>query len=83
MDKQEYQELKANPLFKKFQQYLTDYRSDLMERWAQGAYQPTNPDSLMAVARCQMADELATLDDDSISEFYRNNGGQDAARNPS
>jgi hypothetical protein len=25
----------------------------------------------MAVARCQMADEIATLDDDSIAEFYR------------
>jgi hypothetical protein len=26
----------------------------------------------MAVARCQMADEIATLEDDSIAEFYRN-----------
>ena len=73
MSKEEYQELKGNPLFKKFQQYLTDYRSDLMERWAQGAYPPANLNSTLAIARCQMADELATLDDDSISEFYRNN----------
>ena len=71
MTKDEYQELKASPLFKKFNQYLLDYRSQLMERWAQGAYHPDNPESLMAVARCQMADELATLDDDSISQFYR------------
>jgi hypothetical protein len=27
----------------------------------------------MAVARCQMADEIATLDDDWIAEFYRKN----------
>jgi hypothetical protein len=28
---------------------------------------------MMAVARCQMADEIATLEDDSIAEFYRTN----------
>jgi hypothetical protein len=27
----------------------------------------------MAVARCQMADEIATLDDDWIANFYRKN----------
>jgi hypothetical protein len=28
----------------------------------------------MAVARCQMADEIATLEDDSIADFYRKEG---------
>jgi hypothetical protein len=27
----------------------------------------------MAVARCQMAEEIVTLDDDWIANFYRNN----------
>jgi hypothetical protein len=46
-----------------------------MNRWAQGAMSAPQEQS-MAVARCQMADEITTLDDDSISEFYRNNKGE-------
>jgi hypothetical protein len=42
-----------------------------MEKWAQGSLPPESPDNLMAVARCQMADELVTLDDDAIGQFYR------------
>ena len=71
MSKEEYQQWKDHPLTQQFHQYLRDYRQTLMEKWAQGGYQPTSPESLMAVARCQMADEIATLDDDWIAEFYR------------
>lgn len=70
MTKEEYQQWAAHPQTKQFHQYLTDYRKQLMERWAQGAL--TGDDSLMAIARAQMADEIVNLDDDSISEFYRN-----------
>jgi hypothetical protein len=34
----------------------------------------------MAVARCQMADELATLEDDWIAEFYRTNQVKEGAQ---
>jgi hypothetical protein len=44
-----------------------------MEKWAQGDYLPDNPETLMAVARCQMADELADLADDWIADFYCTN----------
>ena len=79
MTKEEYQELKGNPLFKKFHQYLRDYRQELMNRWALGAVS-TPQDQTMAVARCQMADEIVTLDDDSISQFYSNNKGESDVR---
>ena len=69
MTADEYQRWKDDPLTVKFHQYLTDYRQDLMERWARGAIQ--SPDDLMAVARCQCCLEIVELDDDSISEFYR------------
>lgn len=73
MTKEEYQEWAAHPLTQRFRQFLKDYRAALMEKWAQGSLQPNSPDSLMAVARCQMADELTTLDDDAIPQFYRSN----------
>ena len=69
MIREEYQLWAEHPQTKKFHQYLSDYRAQLMERWAQGAL--TGDDSLMAIARAQMADEIVNLDDDSISEFYR------------
>lgn len=75
MTKDQYEEWAAHPLTKQFHQYLTDYRQHLMDRWAQG--QLASPqDQMMAVARCQMADEITTLDDDSISEFYRTTKGE-------
>jgi len=40
-----------------------------MERWAQGKL--SEVDNLMAIARAQMADDIMTLDDDSISQFYQ------------
>jgi len=70
MSKEEYQQWKDHPLTKQFHQYLKDYRQVLMEKWAKGGYHPTDPEALMAVARCQMADEIATLDDDWIENFY-------------
>lgn len=72
MSKEEYQQWAGHPLTKQFHQYLLDYRHRMMEKWAQGGYPPESPDSLLAIARCQMAEELATLDDDWIAEFYRN-----------
>jgi len=70
MIKEEYQLWKEHPQTKQFHQYLVDYRAQLMDKWAQGAL--TGNESLMAIARAQMADEIVNLDDDSISEFYRN-----------
>ena len=70
MDSTEYDAWKNHPQTKQFHQYLIDYRAELMSRWAQGAL--VGDDSLMAIARAQMADEIVNLDDDSISEFYRN-----------
>lgn len=70
MDKKEYDEWKNHRLTKKFHQYLTDYRSDLMERWATGMIQ--GDDNIAAISRCQMADEIANLEDGAIEEFYKN-----------
>lgn len=69
MDKDQYQLWVSHPLTEAFHQYLRDYRKQLMERWAQGSL--SGDDALMAIARAQMADEIVNLDDDSISEFYR------------
>jgi hypothetical protein len=69
MTSDQYQSWKDHPLTQLFHQYLTDYRHDLMERWAQGSIRA--PEDLMAVARCQMAQELTSLDDNTISDFYR------------
>ena len=73
MSKEDYQQWKDHPLTQQFHQYLRDYRQTLMDKWAQGALNPSSPEAQMAVARCQMADEIATLEDDSIAEFYRTN----------
>lgn len=72
MTKEEYQLWKDHPQTKQFHQYLTDYRAQLMARWAQGVL--VGDDSLMAISRAQMADEIVNLNDDSIGEFYRSQG---------
>lgn len=69
MTKEEYQLWAEHPQTKQFHQYLSDYRKQLMERWAQGKLY--GDESTMAIARAQMADEIVNLDDDSISKFYR------------
>jgi len=74
MSAEDYQQWKDHPLTQKFHQYLRDYRQTLMEKWARGELNPASPEAMMAVARCQMADEIATLEDDSIAEFYRKEG---------
>lgn len=73
MNKEDYLLWAEHPQTKQFHQYLKDYRANLMERWAQGAL--SGDDSLMAIARAQMADEIVNLDGDAISEFYRENKG--------
>lgn len=69
MNVEEYQQWASDPLTVKFHQYLRDYRVSLMERWAAGEFR--DEENLMAVAKCQMAQEIVTLDDDTISQFYR------------
>lgn len=70
MNKEQYQAWAAHPQTVQFFQYLTDYRSDLMERWAAGSIQ--GDDNIAAISRCQMADEIANLEDGAIEEFYKN-----------
>lgn len=74
MSKEEYQQWKHHPLTQSFHQYLKDYRKAVMESWAQGRL--SQSDQIAAVARCQMADEIMTLDDDSIANFYAANKGE-------
>ena len=76
MDKEEYLEWRNNPLTKKFHQFLRDKRQDLMEGWAEGNYNlPTSDqaarENSAAMARAQCLLELAELEDDFISDFYR------------
>ena len=70
LTKEEYQDWAAHPLTQKFHQYLTDYREALKEKWARGEFHPQSPESVEAISRCQMAQELTSLDDDSIANFY-------------
>lgn len=64
----EYQRWKDDPLTVKFHQFLRDYRLSLMERWAVGALKD---EELLAMGRCQLAQDLVELSDDFVSEFYR------------
>lgn len=73
MTPEQYESWKEHPQTKQFHQYLMDYRSDLMERWAQGKLH--GEDNLMAIARAQQADEIVNLDNDAISVFYRDRKG--------
>lgn len=70
MNREQYQAWSVHPQTVQFFQYLKDYRADLMERWASGVIQDNN--NIAAVSRCQMADEIANLEDTAIEEFYRN-----------
>ncbi len=74
LDKERYQIWVLDSRTQDFFQYLRDYRQEMMERWAQGGL--VGDDSLLAIARAQMADEIVNLDDDSISEFYRKKQGE-------
>jgi hypothetical protein len=69
MNAELYAEWKADPRTLLYMQFLRDYRQSLMEKWANGALQ--DKEALLAMGRCQLADDLAGLDDDFISEFYR------------
>lgn len=71
----EYQRWKDDPLTVLFHQFLRDYRLDLMEKWATGALQ--DKEELLAMGRCQLADDLAGLGDDYISDFYRQRKGSE------
>lgn len=70
MNEEDYQKWAAHPQTVQFFRYLTDYRTDLMERWAQGLL--SGDENIAAIARAQMADEIANLEDDAIQEFYKN-----------
>ena len=74
MSKEEYQQWKHHPLTQSFHQYLKDYRKAVMESWAQGRL--SQQGQIAAQVRCEMADEISTLDDDSIANFYAANKGE-------
>lgn len=79
MTADEYQQWKDHPLTVAYHQFLRDFRKDLMERWATGSIQ--NPqEQIMAMARCQSLDELVGLEDDFVSEFYRQKPKEDDER---
>lgn len=68
MTKEEYQLWKEHPQTKEFHQYLLDFRMVIMEKWARGML--SGDESLMALAKAQMAFEITDFDDDTISKFY-------------
>jgi hypothetical protein len=70
MTKEQFQEWEAIPLTKQFQQFLKDYRAYLMDRWAKGLTQDSQAQEM---AKCQLLEQLANLDDDAIYEFYKEN----------
>lgn len=76
MNVEQYQQWKDDPLTVLFLQFLRDYRLSLMETWAAGGLQ--DKEALLALGRCQLADDLAGLDDDYISEFYRQRKGSES-----
>jgi len=69
MNAEQYAEWRDDPRTLLYMQFLRDYRQSLMEKWAIGGLQ--DKEELLAMGRCQLADDLAKLDDDYISEFYR------------
>ena len=69
LDNVEYSEWIDHPVTKKFHKYLEDYRQNLMERWAEGRLQDEL--NLLSIARCQMADEIISLNASDIAEFYK------------
>ena len=86
MDREEYAEWKSNPLTTKFHQFLRDKRKELMESWADGNFSHPNMEqaavlNAAAMGRAQCLAELADLEDDFISNFYRHKGSDDVPAN--
>lgn len=71
MTKEQYEAWAQHPQTKQYHQYLKDYRLGLMEAWAKGALKEPGMEE-MAMARCQMVDDLVTMDSDWIADFYKN-----------
>ena len=76
MTKEEWLEWKHHPLTVKYHRYLLDYRQKLMENWAAGSYSQGTMEqmsllNLQAMSKALLLQDLAELDDDFVSEFYR------------
>lgn len=75
MNAEEYAEWRDDRRTVLYLQFLRDYRQSLMEQWAAGGLQ--DKEGLLALGRCQLADDLAGLDADYIQEFYRQRKGSE------
>jgi len=69
MNAEQYAEWRDDPRTVLYMRFLRDYRQSLMEKWAVGGLQ--DKEELLAMGRCQLADDLTKLDDDFIQTFYR------------
>lgn len=80
MTKEDFDEWTNNPLTKEYHQFLSDYRSHLMEMWVEGKFSaPTMEASVMknleAMAKAQCYKDLVDLEFDDISKFYNQGEG--------
>ena len=76
MEQEEWQALVARPEWRKFEQYLRDWRIQLMESIAEGQLPLTSvtgdPGGTVvdAIARCQVYKDLTELEWQDIAKFY-------------
>lgn len=75
MELEEWQALVGRPEWRKFEQYLKDYRSQLMEHMASGGFTSSDPGEAVilynnGVSQCQIYQDLIELKFKTISNFY-------------
>lgn len=75
MQQEEWEALVGRPEWRKFEQFLTDYRQRTMEEWASGTFQHEDrPErdqrTTDACVRCQVYQDLVDLKYEDIAGFY-------------
>jgi len=75
MELEEWQALVGRPEWRKFEQYLEDWRAQILDRIADGEFQVADRaerDTLTtdAIVRCQVMRDLVELQFETIGEFY-------------
>lgn len=80
IDSDQFRTWREHPQTVAFFQFLRDYRQSRMEMWARGA---AGEHQAQEMAKCQLLHDLINLDDDAVSEFYRqqSKGSDDAHGN--
>jgi len=70
MDKEKFLSWESHPQTQEVFKFWQDYRQDLVEKWASGAF-ISEKENWEAITKAQMAFTFANLAPDAISEFYQ------------